>query len=255
MNEHIGQERDGAVLTIRFNRPEKKNALTADMYLALSEALGLGESDPSVRVIRFAGSGSTFSSGNDLQDFLHHPPQDMDSPVMQFLSAVASARKPIIAAVNGLAIGIGTTLLLHCDAVDAAECAGFRLPFVNLALVPEAASSLLLPRVVGHLRAAELLMLGDVFDAQQALTMGLVSAVHPAEILESESLARARRLSQQPPEALRLTKALLKQESESVLARIEREAAYFIDRLGSGEAQEALQAFLAKRQPDFSRFD
>jgi enoyl-CoA hydratase/carnithine racemase len=254
MNEHIDQERAGGILTIRFNRPEKKNALTADMYLALRDALGVGERDPLIRVIRFAGSGDAFSSGNDLQDFLRHPPQDMNSPVMQFLSALAAARKPIIAAVNGLAIGIGTTLLLHCDAVDAANCARFRLPFVSLALVPEAASSLLLPRVVGHLRAAELLMLGDMFDAHKAQTMGLVNAVHPADKLESKSLARGQRLSQQPPEALRLTKALLKQEPESVRARIEREAGYFIDRLGSDEAQEALQAFLEKRQPDFSRF-
>lgn len=254
MSETITRERAGSILTIRFNRPGKKNALTAGMYDALTAALRSGESDTAIRVIRFAGTGDAFTSGNDLQDFLSNPPRDMDSPVMVFLAALASARKPLTAAVNGLAVGIGTTLLLHCDLVDAADTARFRLPFVNLGLVPEAASSLLLPRLLGHQRAAELLMLGDPFDAAQAEAMGLVNAVHDPDTLEPHSLDRARRLAEQPPEALRLTKLLLKQDQDVIRSRIELEAGYFVDRLNSDEAREALRAFLEKRPADFSRF-
>jgi enoyl-CoA hydratase/carnithine racemase len=242
------------VLRIQINRPEKRNALTGAMYTALAEAIGRAEADPAIRVITITGVEDVFTSGNDVKDFLDAPASVQ--PVMRFLAAIANARKPVIAGVNGLAVGVGVTLLLHCDLVYAASGAVFQLPFVNLGLVPEAASSLLLPRVMGHQRAAELLFFGNRFDAQAALQLGLVNALHPRELLDQAVADNAGALAVKPPQALRLTKELLKGEAyrSQVAARLEEERLEFERRLTSPEAREAVSAFLEKRAPDFSGF-
>jgi enoyl-CoA hydratase/carnithine racemase len=189
--KHVVVGRDGAVLTIAMNRPEKKNALTHAMYGAMADALASAAADASVRVILITGSGDAFTAGNDLGDFLNTPPAGAESPVLRFLAALSTAEKPVVAAVNGLAIGIGTTMLLHCDLVYAARSAVFSAPFVNLALVPEAASSLLLPRRIGHAKAAELFLLGGRMNAAEAEASGLVAAVFDDAALGAEALQRA----------------------------------------------------------------
>ncbi len=249
----IATERRGAVAEIVFDRPDKRNAITVAMYAALAEALDAVEADDTVRVVLFHGNGGAFTAGNDLHDFLAHPPDGPDQPVFRFLRGLAGARKPLLAAVEGPAVGIGTTMLLHCDLVLAAEDARFALPFVNLGLVPEAASSLLLPRLAGHQRAAELLFLGDPFDAATAQRLGLVGRVMPAADLLAAARALADRLAAKAPEALRATKALLKSASVTVAGRMEEEATVFARQLHSAELKEAVAAFFAKRPPDFSR--
>lgn len=254
-SEHVLAEARGAVLHVRLNRPEKRNALTVEMYAALDEALRRAEAEPSVRVVLISAEGETFTGGNDLSDFLQRPPTDESSPVLRFLDALVGATKPIVVAVQGLAVGIGTTLLLHADLVYAAESARFHLPFVSLGLVPEAGSSLLLPQRVGHARAAELLLLGEPFGAQEALQMGIASAVFPDAELAQRAGERAAKLAAQPPAGVRATKALLRQADRAALPdRMRQEAALFLERLRSPEAREAMQAFLERRAPDFSRF-
>jgi enoyl-CoA hydratase/carnithine racemase len=231
-----------------MNRPEKKNALTIAMYEAMTEAVRQAERDEGVRVIVFLGAEGCFTAGNDLNDFLQSPPTGPESPVMQFLVAISTAEKPLVAAVDGLAIGIGTTMLLHCDLVYASRNARFRLPFVNLGLTPEAGASLLLPHLAGYHRAAELLLLGDVFDANEAAAMGLVSAAFDPSDLEAEALGRAERLARQPRESVRMTKVLLKQGmAEAVQRRIAEEGQVFLQRLASPEAAAAMRAFVEKR--------
>jgi len=239
-----------------MNRPEKKNALTRAMYTALAEAIEEADANQAIRVITLTGVGDVFSSGNDLKDFLDAQAMGPDKPVMRFMSAIADARKPVIAGVNGLAVGIGVTLLLHCDLVYAAQGALFQMPFVNLGVVPEAASSLLLPRMTGHHRAADLLFFGDEFDAEAARQFGLVNSVHPGDALEGVLAERAAALAAKPPEALRLAKELLKGEvyRSEVAARMEQERVHFERQLSSPEAREAMSAFLEKRPADFSRF-
>jgi enoyl-CoA hydratase/carnithine racemase len=242
------------ILRLRVNRPEKKNALTRAMYQTLADALDRADDDETVRVITITGTGDVFTSGNDLGDFLDGGPIDGDSPVMRFLAAIARARKPLIAGVNGLAVGIGVTMLLHCDLVYAAEEATFLLPFVNLGLVPEAASSLLLPRLVGHQRAAELLFFGNTFDAETAFTVGLVNAVHPRGALDGVVEKSAATLAAKPQASLQLTKELLKGSlSQAVSARMTDEAEHVRRMLSSPEAREAMQAILEKRPPDFRK--
>ncbi|MCC6145662.1 MAG: enoyl-CoA hydratase/isomerase family protein, partial [Candidatus Hydrogenedentes bacterium] len=182
-NEHILVEQQEQVLRITINRPEKKNALSVAMYVALVEALQQAEADKSVRVALITGAGDAFTSGNDVMDFMNNPPASEDSPVSQFLKAIATATKPLVAAVNGTAVGVGTTLLLHCDLVYASSRARFRMPFVNLGLCPEAGSSLLLPRLMGHVRAAQYLLLGEEFDADTACELHLVNEIAPHEEL------------------------------------------------------------------------
>lgn len=244
------------VFRIGIHRPEKKNALTLEMYQAMANALVQAEDEPTVRVILLHGTADCFTSGNDLQDFLANPPSGPESPVFCFLTAISQAKKPIVAAVNGPAIGIGTTMLLHCDLVYAAEKAKFQLPFVNLGLCPEAASSLLLPRLIGHQRAAELLMLGESFDAPRALELGLVNAVISETKLLRHAIAQAQKLADKPPASVRLTKQLLKaapgSTTEQVLAN---EAGHFLRMLGKPEAREALTAFFERRLPNFTQFD
>ncbi|MCB9680673.1 MAG: enoyl-CoA hydratase [Alphaproteobacteria bacterium] len=246
---------DANVLTLSLNRPDRKNALTRDMYTALTAALADAASAPEVRAVVVRGEGSAFCGGNDLGDFLQHPPTGDDSPVMQFLFAIATFPKPLIAAVHGPAVGIGTTLLLHCDHAIAATNALFKMPFVQLGIVPEAASSLLVPQLVGHRRAMEVLALGEAFDASTALQLGFVNAICAPEALDAEVGAVAARYAALPPAAVRLTKQLLKApQAEAVAAVMRTEGATFMERLSSPEAVEAMTAFLQKRAPDFSRF-
>ncbi|MGC2519504.1 MAG: enoyl-CoA hydratase [Burkholderiales bacterium] len=252
---HILTECRDGVLRIGFDRAEKKNAITVAMYRALAEALDAAAADGAVRVVLFHGKPGIFTSGNDLSDFLANPPRDENAPTFRFLRVLSHFDKPLVAAVSGAAIGIGTTMLLHCDLVYAAPGTQFVLPFVNLALVPEAASSFLLARLAGWARAAELLLLGEPFGADKAKEIGLINEiVAPGELLDT-ALASARKLAAKPPAALRLTKSLMKQ---GMIAAVEqamaREARAFGERLNSPEAKEAFSAFLEKRKPDFTRF-
>ena len=250
---HVVVGRDGAVLTIAMNRPEKKNALTHTMYDAMADALAAAAGHASIRVILITGTGDAFTAGNDLGDFLNAPPVGGELPVQRFLTALSTAEKPVVAAVNGLAIGIGTTMLLHCDLVYAARSAVFSAPFVNLALVPEAASSLLLPHRIGHAKAAELFLLGGRMDAGQAEASGLVAAVFDDAALGAEALQRARALAAKAPGAVRATKALMKRGGEPVAERMYAESAQFAVQLKSAELREAVKAFSEKRAPDFDR--
>jgi enoyl-CoA hydratase/carnithine racemase len=254
MTAHVVTEIDRGVMTVRIHRPEKKNALTAAMYAALAQACTTAETDDAVRVVVITGAGDAFTAGNDIKDFLENPPTDSDAPVFRFMHALAHLGKPAIAAVNGVAVGIGTTLLLHCDFAFAVPTARFQLPFVNLALVPEFGSSRLLARLVGERRASELLMLGEAFDAQTALNYGLLNAVVAPEALAETAAAKAKALCAKPPAALRETKRLLRADLDETVACIEREALAFGTRLKSPEFAEAARAFLEKRAPDFSKF-
>ncbi len=253
---HIESEHNGAVLRIAINRPEKKNALTADMYDALSSALEKAESDDAVRVILLHGQGEAFTAGNDLEDFLRKPWKGQATPpAVRFIHAVARAKKPLVAAVQGLAVGVGTTILLHCDLVYAAEDAKFIMPFINLGIVPEAASTVLLPLAVGRQRAAELFMLGAPLSAQRAYEWGLVNAVVAPDTLLATAAAAAQQLAERPAGALRACKALMTRAQQSEVERAMREEVMVIsERLESPETKEALSAFLEKRKPDFSRF-
>jgi enoyl-CoA hydratase/carnithine racemase len=252
MADEILASSNGAITQIRFNRPDKKNAITSAMYAALADTLEAAAGDDAVRVVTLLANGDTFTSGNDIKDFMASPPLDMNQPVFRFLTAISTFPKVIVAGVAGQAVGVGTTLLLHCDLVVAAQDASFSLPFVDLALVPEAASSMLLPRLVGPQRAAKHLILGEPIDAGTALGYGLVTEVVPQGDLEARVGEIAARIAAKPPEAVRLAKALLKAEDEPVAARIKREAEAFASRLTSAEAMEAFTAFFEKRPPNFS---
>ena len=255
MDHIITESRDG-ILRIEINRPDKKNALTAAMYQAMADAIRAAEADGSVRVILIHGQSDLFTSGNDLQDFLDNPPRDDNRPVFQFLYGISQAQKPIVAAVAGVAVGIGTTMLLHCDLVYAAPNSRLQLPFVNLGLVPEAGSSLLLPALLGYQRAAELLLLGEQFSAQKGKEIGLVTEVVSESELFDTAMAQAKKLAAKPAASVRLTKKLMKQgQAAAVAQRIKLESDRFGERLASPEAKEAFAAFLEKRKPDFSKFD
>ena len=254
MPDHVSAETDGHVLHLVLDRPDKKNALTRAMYAALADALEAAAADGSVRAAVLSGRGGVFTGGNDLGDFMVDPPTGPDSPVFRFLRAAVGFPKPLVAAVEGPAIGIGTTILLHCDLAYASPTALFKMPFVDLGLVPEAASSLLLPRLAGQVRASELLLFGEAFEARTALEVGLVNAV--VEDPVAHALERAAVLAGKPPSAVRLTKALLRSDTaDAVGATMAREGELFVERLGSPEAEEAFTAFFEKRAPDFSRFD
>jgi enoyl-CoA hydratase/carnithine racemase len=253
--EEIQTELNDGILTLRFNRPEKKNALNLRMYQALSDGLREADEDEAIRCILIAGSDDCFTSGNDLADFMSSPPVGADSPVLAFLGAISRCRKPVVAAVNGAAVGVGVTMLLHCDLVYAGESASFQLPFVNLGLCPEAGSTLLFPRLMGHQRAAELLLWGEHFSAAKALEVGIINAVLPDGEVLAAARAKALQVAAQPAASVRLTKALLKQEYEVALEEtILLEAVHFVKRLQSPEAGEALQAFMERRKPEFARF-
>ncbi len=255
MIENISVNQQDHIVQIQINRPDKKNALTQAMYSAMAGAIAEAERDPHVRVVLLSGGEKAFTAGNDILDFVQSPPSGNDSPVFRFLQAISTAQKPLIAAVNGVAIGIGTTLLLHCDLVYAGQSARFQLPFVNLGLVPEAGSSLILPQMVGQRRAAELLLLGEMFDAQTAQQLGFVNKVVNDGDVVATALQAALQLAAKPPSAVRLSKQLMKQHSSAAIqAAMAAEGELFAQRLTSPETAEALQAFLEKRKPDFSHF-
>ena len=252
---HIRTETKNRIARIEIDRADKKNALTADMYQAIGDALRAAEADPQVRVSLIHGKADCFTAGNDLQDFLERPPHGEETPVFGFLRAISTAAKPIVAAVGGPAVGIGTTMLLHCDLVYAAPNARFQMPFVPLGLVPEAASSLLLPMLAGYQRAAELLLLGKPFTAEKALAVGIVTEIVPEGELLDYALEAAIAAAALPPSSMRMTKALMKQRhAEAVSRTMEEEGAKFRAQLASPEAKEAMSAFLQKRKPDFSKF-
>jgi enoyl-CoA hydratase/carnithine racemase len=244
----------GRVARIELARPAKKNALTGEMYAQIAEALLAAGRDPQVRVVLLQGSRECFTAGNDVSDFLERKPGER-SPVFGLFQVLPGFEKPVVAAVAGPAVGIGTTLLLHCDLVFAAADARFQLPFVPLGIVPEFGSTLLLPRLSGYQRAAKLLLLGQPFTAQEAFEAGIVTEVVSKETLFEKAEAAASALVALPPESLKLTKRLMKQGSAGELdARIAEEGRMFVERLASPEAKEAMSAFLEKRKPDFSRF-
>lgn len=244
------------VLHLILNRPSKRNALTAEMYTALTNGLSLAATDNSIRCVLLYGTSEVFTAGNDLNDFLLVPPTNADAVAFKFMSAMLRFPKPVVAAVAGPAIGIGTTLLPYCDLVYAAESARFQMPFVNLGLVPEAGSSYMMPLLLGPRRAAEYLLLGTPFGAEEALAMGLINAIVPATELISKATAAAEQLAAKPPRALFQTKQLLQRTwLDAAEAALQRETTRFLQALQGPEAQEALNAFVEKRQPDFSKME
>jgi len=250
------------VLTIEIARPEKKNALTVAMYQAMTDALKAAKADNAVRAVLITGQPGIFTSGNDIEDFMTRGTgtggqgsEAAESPVFQFMRALLECDKPVVAAVTGAAIGIGTTLLLHCDFVYVSDEARLAMPFVSLGLVPEYASSLLVPQLMGHRRAAEKLLLGDPFTGEQAVECGIANAVLPAGELLAHARRVAERFNQLPPGAVRDAKRLMRApQRELVLQTIKTEGDIFGQRLRSPEAREAFQAFFEKRRPDFSPF-
>jgi len=244
---------DAGVLTLTLNRLERKNSLTQGMYGALADALASAEQDAAVRVVVLQGHETVFCAGNDIGDFLNVPPVMQESPAFRFLRGIAQFPKPVIAAVCGPAVGIGTTLLFHCDLVYAGDNAAFSLPFVNLGLCPEAASSLLVPQMFGYHRAAEALLLGEPFFAEAALEVGLVNRVLPPTEANVYAQAQARKLAAKPLSALVETKRFLKKgQATQVAERMDEEGAVFTRMLREPAAREALTAFMEKRRPDFS---
>ncbi len=244
---------DGGVMTLTLNRVDKKNSITSAMYGAMADALASAEADAAVRVVVLQGHETIFSAGNDIGDFLHQPPQGLDSPVFRFLRGIASFPKPLIAAVSGPAVGVGTTMLFHCDLVYAGDNAAFSMPFVNLGLCPEAASSLLVPQMMGYHRAAEALLMGEPFMAEAALEVGLVNRVVPPTEVNGVAQAQARKLAAKPLTSLIETKRLMKKgQARQVLDQMAEEGASFGRMLREPAAREAFGAFMEKRKPDFS---
>lgn len=250
----VTTEQVGHILRVGLNRPDKKNALTHAMYEGLNAAFARLDAEPGLRVLFLTGTADCFTSGNDMVDFMHNPPTSADSPVSRFLNAIRTARKPVVAAVNGPAVGVGTTMLLHFDLVYAGRSARFQMPFVSLGLCPEGGSSLLLPLLVGQRRAAELLMLGEGFGAEEACRYGLANAVFDDGDYQQRAWAMAERLAAQPPASVRLAKQQMRAAFPQLGEVMAAEGAEFMARLKSPEAMEAVGAFLQKRKPDFSRF-
>jgi enoyl-CoA hydratase/carnithine racemase len=254
MMSDIITERSGSFLRVQFNRPEKKNAMTSSMYVAMAELLNSAARDECVRVVLWHGAGDSFCAGNDVEDFIKNPPGAGESPQATLENAFINFDKPLIAAVHGAAIGGGTTMLAHCDCVYAGESAKFQMPFINLGLVPEFGSSFSLPERIGYLRAAELILLGMPFDAKRAEALGLVTRVLPDEKLLAAATETAEKLAEKPSGALRACKRLMKQPSRAQLEQAMRaENEEFAARVRSAEAKEAFTAFLEKRPPDFTR--
>ncbi|WP_119678868.1 enoyl-CoA hydratase-related protein [Indioceanicola profundi] len=245
MTDYILVEDANGVRTITMNRPEKRNALTVAMYDRMAEAL-TEAGEGAARAVLFRGAGGFFTGGNDIMDFVANPPTGDDSAVFRFLFALVEAPIPLVAEVEGLAVGIGTTMLLHCDLVYAAPDARFHLPFVDLGLVPEAASSILLPRRIGHARAARMLLLGEPLEAAEAAEAGLVTGIVPAEELGEAALAKATALAAKPANALRTAKSLMKPNKAEILETMRHEGELFGKALRSPEAMAAFQAFLGK---------
>jgi enoyl-CoA hydratase/carnithine racemase len=248
MPNAIEVERERGLLTLRLNRPEKKNALTRAMYSHLADALKQADADPEINAVLITGSVECFTAGNDIADFIQQPPGNLDSPVFHFMLNLLECRKPVIAAVAGAAVGIGTTMLLHCDLVYVSRDARLRMPFVNLGLCPEFGSSLLLPRLIGHAKAAELLLLGEGFSGVQAAEWGIATeALGSGEAALAKAREMALRFESLPPEAVRISKQLMKAPDRELLRKvIEEEGALFTQRLRSPEALAALTGFIKR---------
>ncbi|OGA95328.1 MAG: enoyl-CoA hydratase [Burkholderiales bacterium RIFCSPHIGHO2_12_FULL_61_11] len=245
---------DAGVMTVTLNRVDKKNAITSLMYAAMADALEAANHDPAVRVVVIQGHESIFSAGNDIADFLKNPPSTQDAPVFRFLRGISSFPKPLVAAVCGPAVGIGTTLLLHCDLVYAGDNAAFSLPFVNLGLCPEAASSFLLPQLMGYPRAAEALLLGEPFLAETALEIGLINRIVPPTEVNALAQRQALKLAAKPLTSLLETKRLMKKGNAGIVSeRMAEEGGSFGRMLQEPAAREAFGAFMEKRRPDFSK--
>jgi enoyl-CoA hydratase/carnithine racemase len=241
---------EGPVRLVRMNRPDKKNALTAEMYDAMAAALAGTRTSPAIRVVVIAGAPGAFCAGNDLDEFRQAATsgEGLGDSVIRFLHALASCERPLVAAVDGLAIGVGTTMLLHCDYVVASATSRFTTPFVGLGLVPEAASSLLAPRLMGPRRAFAMLVMGEPLDSQQALSIGLINSVADSAAVETQALAAARKIAGLPPEAVLATRRLIRGDPEELIERIDVEADFFRERLQSPEAQAAFEAFFARKK-------
>lgn len=254
MSKEILSHTERGVTTVTLNRLDRKNSITAAMYGALADALAAAQADDAVRVLVFQGHETVFSAGNDIGDFLNNPPATMESPVFRFLRALATFPKPLVAAVCGPAVGVGTTMLFHCDLVYAGDNAAFSMPFVNLGLCPEAGSSLLVPQMLGYHRAAEALLLGEPFMAEAALEVGLVNRVLPPTEANAYAQTVAQKLAYKPLASLMATKRLMKQgQQQRVLEQIAVEAETFGQLLAAPAAKEAFGAFMEKRKPDFSK--
>ncbi len=254
MSSDILVHSEAGITTLTFNRPDKKNSITSAMYAALADALEAAQADAAVRCVVFQGNETVFSAGNDIGDFLNQPPSAGDSPVFRFMRALTGFTKPVLAAVCGPAVGIGTTLLFHCDLVYAGDNAAFSMPFVNLGLCPEFASSMLVPQMMGYHRAAEALLLGEPFMAEAALEVGLVNRVLPPTEAAGYAQTVARRLADKPLSALIETKRLMKQgQREPVMAVMAEEGQSFGRMLREPAAREAFGAFMERRKPDFSK--
>lgn len=248
--------RESGIMEISIRRPERRNALTHPMYAAMTEALAAADAEPAVRVVLLTGVDDCFTAGNDMLEFLQNPPSGNDSPVMRFLDQILNQKKPIVAAVNGPAVGIGTTMLLHCDLVYCGRSARLQMPFVSLGLCPEAGASYLLPQIMGHPRAAQLLLLAETFTGEQAVEYGLANGVFDDGEYLQHAREAAARLAAMPPESVRMTKAFLRDaQRETVAKQMRAEGDAFLARLGAPEAREAMMAFMEKRKPDFSRFE
>ena len=252
--DDILTEHSEGILRVQLNRPTKRNAMTSAMYLALAAILGEAANDETTRVVLWHGAGDSFCAGNDIEDFLKHPPGAGESPQASLMNALLDFDKPLVAAVHGAAIGGGTTMLTHCDFIYAGEGARFQMPFINLALVPEFGSSCSVPGRIGHIRAAELILLGDAFDARRAAELGLVSRVVPDQEVLARATETARKLAAKPARALQASKRLMKQPfRDPIKAAMKAENEEFSVQVRSDDAKEAFAAFLEKRKPNFAR--
>ena len=252
--DEIVTEHAGSILSIQLNRPTRRNAMTSAMYVALADIFNTAQNDANTRVALWHGAGDSFCAGNDIEDFLKNPPGPGESPQAKLMDALVNFEKPLVAAVQGAAIGGGTTMLTHCDFIYAGESAKFQMPFINLAVVPEFGSSCSVPARIGHLRAAELILLGDAFDANRAAELGLVTQVVPDQDALAKATETARKLAAKPASALQASKRLMKQpfrEQIKVAMKAENEA--FSAQVRSEDAKEAFTAFLEKRKPDFTK--
>ena len=257
LSDYIRINKTESVLQIGFDRPDKKNALNGEMYYAVRDALISGANDHRVRAVIIYGADGNFTTGNDLKEFLEFATSGKKVfPAKEFLDVLIPYSKPIIAAVDGLAVGIGATMMIHCDLVYASEKASFQMPFVNLGLNPEAGSSFALPQLVGYHNAAEILLLGGMVTAKRAYDMGFVNAVVNQSELMDTAMDSAQRIAELPPTPIRLAKSMMKKHfTNKIMDTNEKEFNSFIDRLSSPEAAEAVQAFMEKRKPDFARFE
>ncbi len=253
-DNHVVTTLAEGVLTLRMNRLDKKNALTQAMYSGMAEVIESAATNKEVRALLITGDANCFCAGNDLVDFMNLSAAPGDTPVERFMKALAEFEKPVVASVCGVAVGIGVTMLLHCDLVYCGEKTKLNMPFVSLGICPEFASSYVLPRLMGHVRAAELLMLGEAFTAETALQYGLVNALLPNEQVEAKAQEKAKHLASLAPKAMRVTKMLLKKWSNATSAEaIAFEAGHFMPMLKQPEAIESITAFLQKRKPDYSK--